>query len=100
MAYDSFRATFVAQHLLHEKNTITKKTCQEKCKTQNKKTAKFLFLYYPADGIDGWIFGINPDECNTDFPIFKLSQTNTLDFQFIESLTCQDFSFFQNENYT
>lgn len=27
------------------------------------------------------------DKFNTDFLIFKLSQANTLDFQFIESLT-------------
>ncbi|KXW28065.1 hypothetical protein NTPn32_10400 [Streptococcus pneumoniae] len=37
------------------------------------------------------------DKFNTDFAILKLSQTNTVDFQFIKSLTCQDFSFLQLE---
>ena len=42
----------------------------------------------------------NPDEFNPDFTIFKLSQTNTIDFQFIEPLACQDLSFLQLENTT
>ena len=58
---------------------------------------RVLFLCYPADGIARWIFGINPDEFDTDFTIFKFGQSNAVDSQFIESLTCQDFSFFQLE---
>ena len=53
---------------------------RKNCKTQNKKTADFLFLCYPADGIDWWVFGINPDEFNLDFTIFKLGQPITIDF--------------------
>lgn len=55
---------------------------------------------YPTNGIARWVFGINPDEFDADFTIFKLGQSNTVDFQFIESLTCQDFSFLQLENTT
>ena len=55
---------------------------------------------YPATGITRWIFGIDPDEFNSDFPVFKLGQSNSVDFQFIEPLSCQDFSFLQLENAT
>jgi len=53
---------------------------RKNCKTQNKKTADFLFLCYPDDGIARWVFGIDLDEFDLDFTIFKLGQSITIDF--------------------
>ena len=35
---------------------------------------------YPTDGIARWVFGINPDKFDADFPVFKFGQSNTVDF--------------------
>ena len=44
------------------------------------------FLYYsnlfcyPANSIAWWVFGVNPDEFDADFSVFKLGQSNAIDF--------------------